>query len=116
LVADLHDLFGLQLAEGPAGLIGTSNPRVVVAVNFLGQYFYDNRRIGEEELKKELKRCLRDAARESKELDLLVWADKDVDFNAVSRLERLADEVGIKRAWQVERSQSSAAVSAKPTP
>ena len=63
-----------------------------------------------------MKWCLRDAARESKELDLLVWADKDVDFNAVSRLERLADEVGIKRAWQVERSQSSAAVSAKPTP
>jgi biopolymer transport protein ExbD len=116
LVEQVRALFGMELADGPANLTGTADPKVVVAVNFLGQYFCDNRLMGEEALQQELKKRLQAASRESKELVLMVWADKQADFNAVSRLEKLAREAGITRAEQVERSVVPAPISPNSRP
>ena len=53
LVEKVNALFAIELADGSTNLFGTANPKVVVAVNYLGQYSYDNRLIGADDLKKE---------------------------------------------------------------
>lgn len=116
-VDQVRDLVGIDLPTGSTNLmLGTDNPTVVVAVNFLGQYFYDNGIVGEHELTNQLKRRLKAAARQSKDLTLVVWADKRVDFNAVTRLERWAGEIGIKDVVQAERAAVPSASSPRPGP
>ena len=62
-VDQVRDLVGIDLPTGPTNLmVGTDNPTVVVAVNFLGQYFYDNSIVEEHELTNQLKRRLKAAA------------------------------------------------------
>ena len=113
----LSQLFQIQLPAGPTNLtIGTDNPTVVVAVNFLGQYFFENQIVGEKELKNKFKRSLQAAARESKDLTLVVWADKQVDFDAVTRLEQWAAEAGIAHVVQAQRVVAPAPGPAKPSP
>jgi biopolymer transport protein ExbD len=116
LVEKVRALFAIELADGSTNLLGTDHPTVVVAVNFLGQYIYDNRVIGESDLGKELKKTLQTVTRESNQLTLLIWADKQVDFDAVTRLEHLAREVGIQDARLAERSVTPSAIPAKPDP
>lgn len=92
----VNSMFLVRLPGGPRDLIGTDNPTVLVAVNFLGQYFYDNHIVGERELKARLREQLLAAARESKELTLTVAGDEQVNWNAVTRLAQWAREIGIK--------------------
>ena len=114
----LSGLFEIDLPAGSTNLmIGTDHPTVMVAVNFLGQYFYDNRIVGERELKDALVReRLRAAALQSKELTLTVAGDEQVNWNAITRLAQWAREAGIKETILAEWPDSPSPSPAKPPP
>ena len=113
----VNRIFQIQFPAGPRNLIGTDNPTVLVAVNFLGQYFYDNRIVGERELKDALVReRLRAAALQSKEMTLTVAGDEQADWNAVIRLGQWAREAGIKETVLAERTDKPSASPASPSP
>ena len=111
----VNSIFLVRLPGGPRNLIGTDNPTVLVAVNFRGQYFYDNHIVGERELKDGLKERLQAAGREKKELTLTVAGDEQVNWNAVIRLGEWAREIGIKETvlaeWPDKPSPSPAEAS-----
>ena len=110
----VNSIFAIQPPAGPAGLLGTDNPTVTVRVNFLGQYFYDNRIVGERELKAEFTKRMRAAA--PRELTLTVVGDEQVTWNAITRLERWAREAGIKETVQAEWLDKPDASPAKQAP
>jgi biopolymer transport protein ExbD len=112
----VNSIFFIHPAAGPANLIGTDNPTVIVRVNFLGQYFYDNHIVGERELKARLRERLEAAARQSRELTLTVAGDAQVNLNAVIRLAQWAREVGIKETVLAEWPGALSAPSATPSP
>jgi biopolymer transport protein ExbD len=109
----VNSIFLVHPPAGPPSLIGTDNPTVIVAVNFLGQYIFDNRLVDERELKSELRQRLQAAANESKELTLTVAGDAQVNWNAVIRLTQWAREAGIKETVLAEWPS---ATPAKPSP
>jgi biopolymer transport protein ExbD len=96
--------------------VGTDNPTVMVRVNFLGQYIYDNQIVGEQELKAGLTKALQAAARESRELTLTVAADEQVKWDALIRLAQWAREAGIKDAILAEWLDKPSASPARPVP
>jgi len=110
LVQQVRDLFRIQLPEGD-NLTSTDNPTIVVAVNFRGQYFFQNQPIEDKQLKTELRRCLEDASRASKKLTMVLWADKAAENDVVMHLYGLARSVGITDFLLAERPS----VFAKPT-
>jgi biopolymer transport protein ExbD len=59
--------------------------------------------VQEPELKAELRRRLLETAHDSKELTMVLWADKAVENDVVMRLYRLAREAGIKEFLLAER-------------
>jgi biopolymer transport protein ExbD len=110
LVERVRGLFRVQLPTSDiANLTGTDNPTVVVAVNFRGQLFFENRPVQERELTDELRRRLQEASRASRRLTLVVWADKAAENEVVMRLYRLAREVGITEFLLAERPSPFAA-------
>jgi len=112
----VNSIFLIHPPAGPANLIGTDNPTVIVRVNFLGQYFYDNHIVDERELKARLKERLEAAARQSRELTLTVAGDAQVNLNAVTRLAQWAREVGIKETVLAEWPGNPSAPPANPSP
>jgi hypothetical protein len=112
----VNSIFLIHPPVGPANLIGTENPTVIVRVNFLGQYIYDNQIVDERKLKAGLRERLEAAARQSRELTLAIAGDAQVNLNAVIRLAQWAREVGIKDAVLVERPGSPSASPANPSP
>jgi len=69
---------------------------------FWGSIFYENRIVGERELKDALKERRQAAARESKELTLTVAGDEQVNWSAVTRLAQWAGEAGIRQTFLAE--------------
>ena len=112
----INSIFPVQLPAGPANLLGTDNPTVRVAVNFLGQYFFDNALVGERELEAGLIKRVQAAQRESKELTLTVTGDEQVNWSAVTRLAQLAREAGIKDMILAEWTEKPSAAPARPVP
>jgi biopolymer transport protein ExbD len=112
----VNNMFLIRLPGGPRDLIGTDNPTVLVAVNFLGQYFYDNHIVGERELKAGLRERLLAAARESRELTLTVAGDEQVNWNAVTRLAQWARDIGIKETVLAEWPGKPPPSPAEPSP
>jgi biopolymer transport protein ExbD len=115
LVEQVRGLFQVRLPDGDH-LTGTDNPTVIVAVNFRGQCFFENRPVQEQELKDELRRRLQEASRASKKLTLVLWADKAAENEVVMRLYRLAREVGITEFLLAERPSAFAAPAGRPRP
>jgi biopolymer transport protein ExbD len=70
LARQISNLFQIELPDGK-NLAGTDDATVMVAVNFRGQFFYENGLVQDAELKTELARRLKIAARDSKKLTLL---------------------------------------------
>jgi biopolymer transport protein ExbD len=96
LVEQVRGLFQLQLPTNDiVNLTGTDNPTVVVAVNFRGQCFFENRPVQDQELKEELRKRLLEATRASKKLTMVLWADKAAENEVVMRLYRLARDAGV---------------------
>jgi biopolymer transport protein ExbD len=98
----VSNLFQITLPDGK-NLTGTDDATVMVAVNFRGQCFYENRLVPDAELKVELERRLKIATRESKSLTLLLRIDKDAKYQVFTRLSELASEAGITKVITVER-------------
>jgi biopolymer transport protein ExbD len=110
LVEQVRGLFQVQLPTNDIlNLTGTDNPTVIVAVNFRGQCFFENRPVQEQELKDELRRRLQEASRASKKLTMVLWADKAAENEVVMRLYRLARDVGITEFLLAERPSVFAA-------
>jgi len=103
LVEQVRGLFQVQLPESDRYLTGTDNPTVIVAVNFRGQCFFENRPVQEQELKAELRRCLQEASRASKKLTMVLCADKATENEVLMRLYQLARDAGITEFLLAER-------------
>ena len=96
-------LFPIDLPTGSTNqMIEIKNPTVVVSVNFLGQYFFENQIMGEHDLTNALRNRVLAAARNSKDLTLMVMADKKVNLDAVARLWQWAAEAGVADLVQVQ--------------
>jgi biopolymer transport protein ExbD len=115
LVEQVRGLFQVRLSDGDH-LTGTDNPTVIVAVNFRGQCFFENRPVQEQELKDELRRRLQETSRASKKLTMVLWADKAAENEVVMRLYRLARDVGITEFLLAERPSVFAAPAGRPRP
>lgn len=102
LARQVSNLFQITLPEGK-NLSGTDDATVMVAVNFRGQCFYKNRLVQDAELKTELEERLKNAARDSRNLTLLLWMDKAAEYEVFTRLSALAHEAGITKVWMVEQ-------------
>ena len=98
----VSNLFQIMLPEGK-NLSGTDDATVMVDVNFRGQCFYENRLVQDADLKAELSRQLKIAARNSKKLTLILWMDKDAEYQIFTRLSALAYEAGITKVLLAER-------------
>jgi biopolymer transport protein ExbD len=72
---------------------GTTNPTVIVSVNFGGQFFYENQRLAEADLRKTLAKAADDSKRT---LTLVVLADKAVSNEVLARLGEIARSTGIR--------------------
>jgi biopolymer transport protein ExbD len=96
--------FQITVPDGK-NLAGTDSATVVVAVNFRGQYFYENRLVDETTLKNELARRLKLAARDKKHLTLILLMDKTTEYQVLTHLEELARRAGIADILQAERPQ-----------
>jgi biopolymer transport protein ExbD len=117
LVEQVRGLFQVQLpANDLRNLSGTDNPTVIVAVNFRGQCFFENKPVQERELRAELRRRLLETSHASKKLTLVLWADKAAENEVIMRLYRLARDVGITDFLLAERPSPFAAPSARPRP
>jgi biopolymer transport protein ExbD len=115
LVEQVRGLFQVHLPDGDH-LTGTDNPTVIVAVNFRGQCFFENRPVQEQELKDELRRRLQETSRASKKLTMVLWADKAAENEVVMRLYRLARDIGITEFLLAERPSVFAAPAGRPRP
>jgi biopolymer transport protein ExbD len=100
----VSNLFQITLPDGK-NLAGTDNAAVEVAVDFRGQCFYENRPVGDKELKTELAARLKLAARDSKKLTLILLMDKATEYQVQSRLVELAREAGIAEVLLAGRTQ-----------
>ncbi len=86
-------------------MTGTDNPAVIVAVNFRGQFFFENRLVDETELKTELARRLAAARRQSSDLTLALLMDKDTPNQVFLHLCDLARAIGFKEALVTEADE-----------
>lgn len=88
----------MLLIEPPLaeGMLGTDNPVAIVAVNARGQFFFENELIKEDQLRGQLKEKQIAASRESKNLTLILLADRSVTEETIVRVCSLAGEIGIK--------------------
>jgi biopolymer transport protein ExbD len=102
LARQISNLFQIALPDGK-NLTGTDDETVMVAVNLRGQCFYDNHLVQDEELKTQLARRLKIAARDSRKLTLLLRMDKDAKYQVFARLSELASEAGITKVIMVQR-------------
>jgi biopolymer transport protein ExbD len=66
-----------------------------VAIDGNGRLFFENQGIEENQLRGRL----RQAAKQTPELTLLVQADKSVSYDMLMRLTLLARDAGISQAW-----------------
>jgi biopolymer transport protein ExbD len=85
-------------------LPGTDKPTIAVAIDGNGRLFFENQGIDENQLRGRL----RQAAKESRELTLLVIADKSVTYDRLVRLTLLARDAGISQAWLATLPRPSA--------
>lgn len=102
LVEQVRELFQVRLPTNDiVNLAGTDNPTVVIAVNFRGQYFFENKLMQDLELKRELRNRLKAVA--PNKLTLVVWADKAAENDVVMHLYQLGREAGISEFILAER-------------
>lgn len=87
-------------------LPGTDKPTIAVAIDGNGRLFFENQGIEENQLRGRL----RQAAKESPEITLLVQADKAVNYDMLIRLTLLARDAGITQAWLATLPRPSAIV------
>jgi len=77
------------------GLAGTDKRSETVAIDANGQFYYENRAIGENELQTRLARVVKNSA---EPLALIVRADEGVSWKMMSRVNALAQSAGFAEA------------------
>jgi biopolymer transport protein ExbD len=82
---------------------GSDGPHVLLAVNFRGQCFFDDQLVSDLQLKTKLREAVADARRHSKELTLILYADKATENQVQTRLYQLASEAGVKKVSLVQQ-------------
>lgn len=88
----------ITLPDGqPAG--GTDNPSVVVAVNKLGQYSFENAPMEEADLKERL----HEAALHTPNLTVILRADKGVELQVLTHLWDIFRQAGVTNSSVAER-------------
>ena len=87
----------IQLPATTAVLPGVAGPRVAVAVDKTGRFYFDNQNIQPGDLQARLAERVRKAG---SPLTLVIQADKDVTAEMLVRLESLARAAGITQALQ----------------
>jgi biopolymer transport protein ExbD len=100
----VSNLFQITLPEG-INLAGTDDATVVVAVNFRGQCFFENRLVQDAELRGEFAHRLKLAERDGRKLTLVLLIDKATEYQVVTRLYELARQAGIADIQPAERPQ-----------
>jgi len=85
-------------------LPGTDKPTIAVAIDGNGRLFFENQGIEENQLRGRL----RQAVKQTPELNLLVEADKSVTYDMLIRLTLLARDAGISQAWLATLPRPSA--------
>ena len=86
--------------DAEAGLAGSPNRTLVVAVDESGNFYFENQVIGQDQLKEKL----RSAVSESRQpLTLVVRADKKVKIDELMPLWLLARSAGVKEIIQATR-------------
>ena len=103
VVEEVRDWFRVTPPLTGSGGAGTDNPTAVVAVNFRGQCFYENRMVEEKELVAALQKRLQEAAQQSKRLTLVLWVDKTAEVQVETHLCDLALSIGIKDVMLAEQ-------------
>jgi biopolymer transport protein ExbD len=103
LARQVSNLFQIILPAGK-NLTGTDNVTVEVAVNFRGQCFYENRMVQDTELKAELARRVKNAARDAKGLTMILMLDKAAEIQVLTHLSDLAHEAGVAEVEMAEQS------------
>jgi biopolymer transport protein ExbD len=81
----------VELPQSDQELAGTDHPTVSVALAKDGRLYFENQEIGKEKLEDRL----REAVSESRDLTLVVQADKDVTEENLVSLALLAGKAGI---------------------
>jgi biopolymer transport protein ExbD len=108
-VSNVLQLFQINLPIGSTNqIIQTKNPRVIVAVNALGQYFFENQIMGEHDLTNALRKRVLAAAQNSNDLTLIVEADQRVNYDAVDHVNRWAAAAGVAEVADAERAVATA--------
>jgi biopolymer transport protein ExbD len=92
----------IKLPEG-GNWPGTDNPTVVVAVDSGGQCFFENRAVQEKELRAALQSRVQHMPRQSRNLTMVLWADKAVELDVITHLGLLARQAGITEVQLAER-------------
>ena len=76
-----------------SGLPGTAGPRVAVAVDAAGQFYFENQLRSEAELRRRLEALAKSSP---ERITLVVLADKAVNVETLMRLETLATQAGLE--------------------
>jgi biopolymer transport protein ExbD len=92
----------IDLPEG-GNWPGSDNPTVVVAMDASGQCFFENRAVREGELLSALTSRAQSTAQRSKNLTMVLWADKAAKTEVITRLFSLAQQAGIAEVRLAER-------------
>jgi biopolymer transport protein ExbD len=82
----------IQLPEADPGLPAVSGPTVAVAVDPLGQYYFENRAVRPDELERKLKEKVQHSP---EPLTLVVLADKRVPLDKLGAVLRVGRAAGI---------------------
>jgi biopolymer transport protein ExbD len=103
LVQQVKNIFRVQLSTNDGfNLSGTDNAVAIVAINFRGQCFYDNRLVTDSVLETELRARLHDAERSARQLTLILEPDRATENDAIMRVYRLGRRAGITDFLQAE--------------
>jgi biopolymer transport protein ExbD len=110
LARQVSNLFQIKLPVGK-NLTGTDNATVEVAVDFRGLCFYENRLVQDAQLKTELASRVKLAARDGKNLTMILMLDKAAEIQVLTRFFELAREAGIA---EVEMAEQPPALGPRP--
>lgn len=95
-------------------LPGIESPKVVIAIDAVGQLYFENQIIGPKALKTSLKTEMARAREAREELTLIVQADRSVTLDAITRISLLAEEAGIRTVlWATRHPPGSTHVHAE---
>jgi biopolymer transport protein ExbD len=95
----LNDLVQIQLPIATDG-VASANPTVVVYVNFLGQFFFDNQVVTDAQLKALLADAVARYKKQARDLTVVLYEDRDTHHEVNIRLFQIATEAGVKQVLE----------------